>query len=381
MKKLLTFIIALAATLTLAACGSGTEQDIVADNLSSEESLATLSYLSAGFLDFSTPTTVQSGLVFLNDEDTTVIEEELDEVNLYFDRLKGMIDNGVESFGSVTEEPSDNELYEFKLTFTVNEEVYLIYYNLDEVTGEMTGIIVVGDQEYTFEVVDNMREYKFGEQEKNENAEQNANQNNDGGGGQNQDQETEQNGQGNQQNNDDEIDTEDDEDDEVDDEVDTEEDDEDDANETKMMLVAHSGDDTIKIMYKTEVEDDETTTKFDMEQTIAGVTTQIRLKISIEEDEYKIDIEDGEDRYTFKQEVEDDGIVYKLTYQVDGISGTVRITETVDENGETVYEYRIQEAGKQRNAERGRPESKGFDDDDDDTEDNEEDNEDDSNEA
>ena len=378
MKKLLTFIIALAATLTLAACGSGTEQDIVADNLSSEESLATLSYLSAGFLDFSTPTTVQTGLVFLNDEDTTVIEEELDDVNLYFDRLKGMIDNGVESFGSVVEEVSDNELYEYKLTFTVNEEVYLIYYNLDDVTGEMTGIIIVGDQEYTFEVVDNMREYKYGEQEKNENAEQNANQNNDGGGAQNQDQEDEQNGNANQQNQDDDVDTED----EVDDEVDTEEEDEeDDANETKMMLVAHSGDDTIKIMYKTEVEDDETTTKFDMEQTIAGVTTQIRLKISMEEDEYKIDIEDGEDRYTFKQEVEDDAIVYKLTYQVDGVSGTVRITETVDENGETVYEYRIQEAGKQRNAERGRPESKGFDDDDDEPEDNEEDTEDDSNEA
>jgi hypothetical protein len=349
------------SVFTLAACGGTTDpvdqNQPATSPLSSEYSLATLSYLSTGFLSQSTTPTVSNPFAFLNNQDETEIEGELDTVTVYFDRLKGMIDNGVDSFGSVVEEASDNELYEYKLTFTVNEEVYVIYYNLDDVSGEMTGIIVIDSVEYTFEVIDNMREYKFGEQEKNEHREQNTN------------------------NDDDEVDTEDDEldeDDDVDtedaDEVDIEEEDDDQESETKMMLIARNGDDSIKIMYKTETEEDEQTIKFDMEQTIAGVTKNVFLKISTEEDEYKIDIIDGEDTFTFKQEVEDEGVIeYKLTYNVNGVSGTVKITETVDENGDVVYEYKIQEGGRQKSMERGRPDY-DFDDDEDDEE-QEEDNE------
>lgn len=359
MKKLTLFAFALLAVFTLSACG-GTIDDtpVNEETLSSEESLATLSYLSTGFLTVSDSPTVAT-LQFLADEDTTVIEDELDTVNVYFDRLKALIDNGVESFGSVTEEPSDNELYEYKLTFTVNEEVYIIYYNLDDVTGEMTGVIVINEVEYEFEVVDNMREYKFEEQEKNEVRENNAN---------NDDANQSQNGNDDDVDNDDEEDTEDDVDTEEEDDTEDDVDTEDDENETKMMLIAHNGEDTIKIMYKTEVEDDETTTKFDMEQTIAGVTTNIALKISIEEDEYKVDIQDGEDSFTFKQETEEDGVVeYKLTYNVDGVSGTVKITESVDENGELVYDYKISEGNRQKDIQRGRPDY-DFDDDEEESE-------------
>lgn len=354
MKKLTVFLFTLIAVFTLSACGGTTDNNTITEEaLSSEESLATLSYLSTGFLTVSDSPTVAT-LQFLADHDTTVIEDELDTVNVYFDRLKALIDNGVESFGSVTEEPSDNELYEYKLTFTVNEEVYVIYYNLDDVTGEMTGIIVINDVEYEFEVVDNMREYKFEEEEKNENRENNANQNQNG----------------TDDDVDDEVDTEEDDDEvdteEEDDEVDTEDDEE--ETESKMMLIARNGEDTIKIMYKTEVEEDESTTKFDMEQTIAGVTKNVSLKISMEDDEYKVDIQDGQDSFTFKQETEEDGEVeYKLSYNVDGVSGTVKITETVDENGELVYEYKIKEGGRNRDVQRGRPEY-DFDDDEEETE-------------
>jgi hypothetical protein len=338
MKKIVLIAFMFVFTFTLAACSdlgldpNGDPNLIIEEQLSSEESLATLSYLSSGFLS-GPELTASSNLQFLSNEEETEIEGELDDVNLYFDRLKSMIDNGVESFGSITEQPSDNELFEFMITFTVNEEVYTIYYNVDVETGEMTGIIVIGDVEYTFEVVDNMREYRFEEQEKNQNQEQENNQN------------------------DDELDEEDV---DLEDEEELDEDDDQlEESETKMMLIARNGEDTIKIMYKTEVEEDETTTKFDMEQTIGGVTKNIFLKISVEEDEYKIDIEDGEDSFTFKQEVEDEGIEYKLSYSVNGVEGTVRITVSVDENGETVYEYRIQEAGKVRNIEKGRPEVPG----------------------
>lgn len=354
MKKLFLTLFGMFAVVTLAACGGTNdpinENDPATSPLSSEYSLATLSYLSSGFLSQTSTTTVSNPFTFLNNQDETEIEGELDTVNLYFDRLKDMIDNGVESFGNVVEEASDNELYEFKLTFTVNEEVYIIYYNLDDLTGEMTGIIVIDSVEYTFEVIDNMREYKFGEQEKNENREENAN---------GDDEDDTEDDIDTEEAQDDDVDTED----EQDDDVDTE-DDEDEESETKMMLIAHNGDDSIKIMYKTETEEDEQTIKFDMEQTIGGVTKNIFLKISTEEDEYKIDIIDGDDSFTFKQEVEDEGVIeYKLTYNVNGVSGTVKITETVDENGEVVYEYKIQEGGRNKSLERGRPDMP-FDDDD-----------------
>ena len=127
MKKIAILLFALGVTLTLSACSTTGGNDIITEELlSSEESLATLSYLSAGFLDFSTPSPTVSNLQFLMDEETTEIEDELDTVNLYFDRLKALIDNGVDSFGSVVEEESDNELYEYKITFTVNEEVAAI---------------------------------------------------------------------------------------------------------------------------------------------------------------------------------------------------------------------------------------------------------------
>jgi len=355
MKKVMITAFTLLTILTLSACG-GTS-DVIPDPevnpLSSEASLATLSYLSTGFLDGGTDPVVGT-LGFLVDEDPTVIEDELDEVNVYFDRLKAMIDNGVESFGSVVEEPSDNELYEYKLTFTVNEEVYVIYYNLDDVTGEMTGIIVIGDVEYTFEVVDNMREYEYEVEEKNEYKNDTDNSSN-GNGKQNDDEE------------DDEIDQESDDelDDELDDEVEDEQDDElDDETETKMMLIARNGDDYIKIMYKTETDEEEVSTKFDMEQSIGGVVKHISLKIEIEEDEYKVRVVDGENTYTFKQETEEDGVIeYKLEYEVDGVKGFVKIIETIDENGDVIYEYKIQEAGRARNVEREKPHY-DFDDDD-----------------
>lgn len=345
MKKLFLVATLFVVAMTLSACTNTTKDVINEEVLSSEESLATLSYLSTGFLDFSTPTVASNVLFLANGAgEQTVIEGELDVVNVYFDRLKALIDNGVEDFGSVTEEDSDNELYDYKLTFTVNEEVYVIYYSIDPETAEMTGIIVVGTVEYTFEVVDNMKEYKYREEEKNSETDSTVNQ------------ETNQNS-----------------DDEVDDELDDEVEDENETGEveTKMMLVAYSGDDYIKVIYKTEVEDNETTIKFQMEQFIAGETKEVALKINTEDNEVKITVEEGENRYMFKQEIEDNVVMYKLNYTVDGVTGMVKITETTDELGNVTYDYHIVEADKDRHVEKQEPKSNGFDDDDDDEEETE----------
>ena len=346
MKKILVVIIGLTTLFTLSGCTEAIvddpNQELLAA-LGSEESLATLSYLSTGFLDFSNPTVVASNMAFLSTGDggagsTTVIEEELDQVNIYIDRLKILIDNGVEDFGSVVEEESDNELYAYKMTFTVNEEVYVIYYNVDLETDEMTGIIVIGIVEYEFEVMDNIKEYEYNKEmqegHKNENSEKDN----------------------------------DDEDAETETELDNDGIEE---SETKMVLIATNGEDTIKITYKTEVEDGESTTKFEVEQTIDGVEKRVTLKITEEDGETKVKISDGEDEYSFKREVEDEGVVYKLQYEVDGVKGMVKITEITDENGVVTYEYFIQEAGREKHTEKEEPESHFDDDEEDEEEDSE----------
>lgn len=348
MKKILFIGLTIILGLTLAGCGeTQSNNELLTSNISSEESLATLSYLSTGFLDFNNQEVVVSHMSFLSDVDgeaePTVIEGELDEVNIYIDRLKGLIDNGVEGFGSITEDDSENELYMYKLTFTVNEEEYIIHYNIDETTGEMTGIIMIGDVEYEFEVLDNMKEYEYNHEEKNENKGKS-------------------NDNGKSSDDDDEVEIEESEDEQ-------EEPDEVDEVETKMVLVATNGLDTIKITYKTEVEENESTIKFYVEKTIDGVEEKITLKISEEEGETKVKITDGEDEYSFKREVEDEGVVYMLQYEVDGVRGMVKITEVVDEEGNIVYDYFIQEAGREKHTEKQEPKSHGFDDDDEDEED------------
>lgn len=366
MKKILFLGIAVLFAFTLSGCTDGAldNNELLAVDLGSEESLATLSYLSTGFLDFSTEPVVASNIAFLSareEEPETVIEGELDEVNVYIDRLKALIDGGLENFGSVEESDSDNELYEFKLTFTVNDEVYVIYYNIDSETGEMTGVIVIGVVEYEFEVMDNIKEYEHNTQQKPENDNDNSNDNSKDNGNGNKDEDTD----------DEEVNQEESEnEEELDDDLDDEE--SDDEDEIKMVLVATNGEDTIKIIYKTELEDGEFETKFYVEQTIDGVEKKVTLKISQEDDETVVKIEDGEDSYSFKREVEDEGVVYKLQYEVDGVKGMVKITEITDEEGNVTYDYFIQEAGREKHTEQQEPKSKGFDEDEEDETDEEE---------
>ena len=120
---------------------------------------------------------------------------------------------------------------------------------------------------------------------------------------------------------------------------------------------------TIKIIYKTELEDGEFETKFYVKQTIAGIEKDIALKISQEDNETKIKITDGEDEYTFKKEIEDEVTVYFLQYKIDGVIGMVRITEIIGEDGEITYDYFIKEAGKEKHTEKQEPKSH-FDDED-----------------
>lgn len=343
MKKLFTLLFLAVTALTLSAC---TEQGIEEyEVLSSTDALVSMSYLSAGFLD-TTDQNVQASLNmslqdYLNDEPEEVpeteFETEIDEVNVYLEKLKGFIENGPEGLGSVQEEVSDREEYENKLTLTVEDETYVLYYSVD-VDGNISGVFVIGVVEYVIEATNTLED----SQEISDEV-------------------------------DDECDPTIDEDCDLEEEPEDEEDssleevDEEEENEQKMVLVATNGMDSITITYKVETEEDEQTTKFELVKDIEGVVSEVSIKISQEENEYKVDIEDGENSYTFKMEDEDGEVMYKLQYVVNGVRGQVKIKIRVDEvTGEEFYAYQIIENGKRSDTERGKPESYGWGDDDED---------------
>ena len=363
MKKALVLLVTLSFVFTLSACTSADlnkiEDFLNTEALSSRESLATLSYLSGSLIDLDTTDPVV-GLVptLLADdgEEETEIEGELDIVNEYMDMLQDFMDNGTDSFGSAVESLSDNPLYALMITFNVNEEVYTIYYNIDPVTLEISGILLMGDVEYEIVVTNSLSDNDDLDEDDDDDEDPDVDTDDE----------------------DPDVDT-----DDEDPDADTEEDDEDEDNdseegnqeetEQKMVLTAYNGDNFVQVTYKIETDDEETETKFTLVSYIDGVEKEVFMKISIEEDEYKITIEEEGNEFTFKREVEDDGeITYKLKYKVNGVEGEIKITESINDLGETIYEYKIKEGDLEVDTERDEPDHHSDDEDDDDDNDDEE---------
>lgn len=341
MKKVLLLVATLVAAFTLSAC-TNSDENVTQGEFTSEDALVSMSYLSTGILD-TTSHSIQassggirlSSLLETQEAPETEIETEIDEVNVYLDKLKGFIENGPDGLGNVSKVESDDEAYQFKLVIVVEELEYVLYYNIDELTEEISGVFVIGEVEYTIVVEENTLDDK-------DELECNPDIDNDC----------------------DDIDEDNDLEDDIEGQEETEE---------KMVLVASNGFDTIKITYKREVEEDEEVVKFKLEKNIDGVESEVEIKIVTEEDEYKVVIKDGENEYSFKVEEEDGETMYKLQYEVNGVKGQVKIKVRIDEEtGEEYYAYQIIEMGKNRSVEKGKPESFGWDDDEEEPEETEE---------
>lgn len=131
--------------------------------------------------------------------------------------------------------------------------------------------------------------------------------------------------------------------------------------ETTFEIQAISGSDYVHIEYKTESED-EIETKYTITSRINNVEKEQEIKISHEEDESSVEIQDGENQYTLQKELENGVIEYKLEYQINGVEGEAKIIERVDTNGNTTYAYQIKEGDVEKEIEKGKP-SYNFDDD------------------
>ena len=353
MKKLLGIMVIALMGLGFMACS--TTSETVA--LSSEQSLASMAYLSGNMLNLNSSNETKMSLNLA--EETIVVEDELETVNEYLELLKAFMENGATGFGSISEEASDRVEYEFMLTILVAEQEYKLYYNIDSETSEITGIFIIDGEEYTITAYNDLDDDDNDEEEFDDDDEYDD---------------------------DDEFDDEDDhefddedEDDDADDlsftnlstvttdstdsatptteesntnvNTDTNASTKEDEKEQKMVLIARNGDNYVEMTYKVETEDDETETKFEMKSYINGVEKEISIEIKVENDEYKIEIEDGDNSYEFKRELEDGGIEYKLEYEVNGVEGEIKIFETENELGEKVYTYKIEEEGKYKEVE------------------------------
>lgn len=397
MKKIIVLMLGLFAGLAVVGCDQTTLDNNT--QLDSETSLATLSYLSSGFLDLSTSDTSSTELSFslLEDEGEpeTEVEENLEDINIYIDLLKSFAENGATALGNVQVEVSDRTEYLNKMTINVQEDLYYLYYNVDALTGDISGIFVIGDVEYTITASNTLDDADEFEDEYDEDDDNDEFDDDD------------------EEEDEDEYDDEDDEDHETTSEpatttesvttteaanttaantttadaqagatveettvlgasdlsdTATEADDET-KTEAKMELIARNGDDYIEITYKVETEGSESETKFEIEKFINGIESEANIKIEVDADEYKVEIEDGNDYYELKQESEDEGTVYKLAYEVNGVEGEIKIIETENELGETVYVYEIKEGDMEKEVDQEEPHSRGRDHEDDEDDD------------
>lgn len=305
MKKILTLAVLLMGVFTLVGCSSTMDVPNELTGLTENESIATMSYLSSGLLNFSDPVVepVASGSIFLADEEKLVIEDDLEEVNQYMEQLKVFMHEGTDNFGKVTETESDLPEYEFKLEFVVQGEVYVIYYNVDAETGDYSGVIIINDVTYELEAA-------IVEEEQNPEDTEPSN---------------------------------------TEEEPKQEENKETAELKHKFRLTARNGEDFVSITYKKEIEEGETTLKFHMYEYKNEIERELQMKITHEENEMKIKIESEGKEFTFKRNVEEGETVYKLKYKIGETKGEVKIIETEDEFGELHYRYQVREQEKNKN--------------------------------
>lgn len=144
--------------------------------------------------------------------------------------------------------------------------------------------------------------------------------------------------------------------------------------ELSMELIATNNSDYIKIKYKTENED-EIEKKYAIEQYIDGILSEKEIKVSLENDEQKVEITENEDSYELKKELEDSEVVYKLTYKIDDVEGEAEICELINDLGVTVYSYKVSEGDKKREFELDDPDEDDEEDEEDEDEEDEDDEE------
>ena len=295
MRRNIVFAIILIALLVIVGCTPTTtpeETDTTkttpgaAKELPTDNKIALSTYIAGGVLasrDKIEQTPQASRMILpLQTEEELKIEKILSEVNVYFDRLKFFLDEGVEGI-VVQERASSREGYEVELNYQIDDEQYTIYYN--EVSKDrLTGLLLYNNVEFELigEIENEEEEYEIKFKA---------------------------------------IDT---------------------TNEANW----------VEIELETEDESDEYEFESQMKMVINGAYKEVKVEYSVENEEQSIELEINDNgdisQYEFDREQDDGGIVYKIEYEVENVQGEVAVLETVDETGNPIYRYKIEEEGKRK---------------------------------
>lgn len=121
----------------------------------------------------------------------------------------------------------------------------------------------------------------------------------------------------------------------------------DETDELSFEIKATSGNNYIDIKYEVE-SDDEIEKTYELTSYINGVRKDKEIEISIEQDQIKVKLREGNTEYELEKEIEDGEVQYSLQYHIGDIEGEALIFESIDEFGKTVYTYQINEEGHEK---------------------------------
>jgi|GEM_PF-5709787 len=129
---------------------------------------------------------------------------------------------------------------------------------------------------------------------------------------------------------------------------------EEEENEFSLELNATNGENYIDISYDSEF-GSETESEYSVESMINGVYEEKEISVSHEEDEYSVEMENTDSYFELTYELEDEGFVYILSYEINDQEGEVFITETTNSLGEIVYHYVVKEGDIETELDREKP--------------------------
>ncbi len=388
--SLLLLMVLVGCTSTLLPISETTTQDFQNNpttvELDTNDTLAFSTYLASGLLSSSNQTSSASNMTnsifedykvsFLTstttettEDDTTLeIETELDEVNIYFNKLKVFMEGGVEEVLNITQQTSTIEGYDFEMTYSIEDVNYTIYYSIinpeeNNTTDETT---TESDDEEETTTTEEVTTTESDDEEETTTTE--------------------------------EVTTTESDDEEEEENDDEEEEDEDEfqlvglmvidgvsyelvganeieENEQKMWFETKETNDSENHV-RVEIKNEEGEQKFEVETVLNGVNKQAEIKFEQEEDETKVELKlingENESEYEFKKELEDGENTYKFEYNINGVEGEVKIIENIDQEGNKTYQYEIEENGKSKEIGKPDPDDEEEDDDDDNEEEEEE---------
>lgn len=244
----------------------------ISANLDSEL-ISTLAYVSSAMLNDEIVLANSTSIMFLADGDDPLVESELDDINIYFDKLKYFVDYTVPFEDILLTEHLLND-YLYTITFTLDDVVYTMNFNIEDdiLTGEMlfsdktfdlAGTYINNDTEQTFEIE------------------------------------------------------------------------------------AISGLDSMKVSVNTENTTEETKLKLQIQSKIANQVKEKTIEIKDENDEQIVVITEGDSEFKLKKEVTAE-YTYKFEYKIGTTEGVLEIEETVDDQGNSEYNYTIKENGNEK---------------------------------